>query len=192
LRTTTRSLAVTAAVLLALTLGGVAGSATSNAAPKKWVSVFCGSVLTWQKTVQSNTSKLDQTLNALTKSGKADLPSLRTKLVGYLDGVVRATDTLTRQVRAVGAPSVKNGAKIQSGVLGAFSRLRTVFLSAKRTAQKLPVDSAKTFSRDAVALGKRIQASANDVGAAFQALDKYSTKSLDDAAKKDASCKKLG
>jgi hypothetical protein len=192
LRTTARSLAVTAVALLALTLSGVAGSATSKAPPKKWVSVFCGSVLTWEKTLQSNTSKLDQTLNALKKSGKADLPSLRTKLVGYLDGVVRSTDTLIEHVKAVGAPNVKNGAKIQSGVLVALGRLRTVFQSGKRTAQKLPVTSAKTFSEDAVALGKRIQSSANDIGAAFQALDRYSTKALDDAANKDPSCKKLG
>ena len=181
-----------AALLLVLVLSGVAAGATQTSSPKKWVSVFCGSVVTWEKTVKGNTAKLDATLSSLNQGGKVDIPSVKGKLVGFLKGVVHSTDTMIKQIKAVGAPDTKNGSKIQSGVLSAFAQLRTAFDNAKKSAQKLPTGNAKAFSDKALALAKTIQSSANRIGAAFRALDKYSTKTLNDAAKKEPACAKLG
>lgn len=188
----TRTLAVTASLLLVLVLSGVASGAQKSATPQKWVSVFCGSVVTWEKTVKSDTAKLNATLVALKKGGKVDIPSVKSKLVGFLGSVVHSTDSMIGQIKHVGAPNVKNGSKIQNGVLSAFSQLDKAFKSAKSSAQKLPTNNAKAFSSKAEALAVTIQSSANRIGAAFSALDKYSTKSLNDAAKKDKSCAKLG
>jgi len=178
--------------MLVLTLSGVAPGATRTATPTKWVSVFCGSVVTWEKSVKTNTTKLDQTLALLKKSGPVNIPSVKSKLVGFLGLVVHSTDVMIRQIKTVGAPSVKNGSKIQTGVVSAFGQLRTAFNDAKKTAQKLPTGDAKAFSSQALALAKTIQSSANRIGSAFRALDKYSTKPLNDAAKKDPGCLKLG
>jgi hypothetical protein len=181
-----------ASLLLVLALSGVAAGATRNASPEQWVSVFCGSVLTWEKAVKTNTSKLDQTLNSLKKSGNVNIPSVKSKLVRFLGGVVHSTDVMVKQIKAVGAPDVENGEKIQSGVLSAFDQLRKAFSAAKKSAQKLPTDSAKAFSNKALALAKTIQSTSNRIGTAFRALDQYSTKPLNDAAKNDKSCLKLG
>jgi len=179
-------------MLLVLVLSGVAAGAQQSAPPKKWVSVFCGSVVTWEKTVKSDTAKLNATLLALKSGGKVDIPSVKAKLVGFLGGVVHSTDKMISQIKHVGAPEVKNGSKIQSGVLSAFSQLDNAFKSAKSSAQKLPTGSAKAFSTKAQALALTIESSANRIGAAFTALDKYSTQALNDAAKNDKSCAKLG
>jgi hypothetical protein len=192
LRTTTKSLAVTVSLLFVLVLSSAAAGATRNSSPQKWVHVFCGSVVTWEKTVKTNTSKLNQTLADLKSSGKVDIPTAKQKLVGFLGKVVHSTDTMVKQIKAVGAPNVKDGAKIQSGVVSAFGQLRNAFQDAKTTATKLPTSSAKTFSTKALALAKTIQASANRIGTAFRALDKYSTKTLNDAAKADVACSQLG
>ncbi len=192
MRSPIRSLAVTASLLLVLALSSVAAGAAQNASPKRWVSVFCGSVVTWEKTVKTDTTKLDNTLAGLGKGGKVDIPGVKKKLVGFLKGVVHSTDTMIKQIKAVGAPDVKNGSKIQSGVLSAFGQLRKAFDDARKSAEKLPTGSAKTFSTKALALAKTIQSSANRIGVAFSALDKYSTKPLNDAAKKDPACSKLG
>src|SRR5262249_11160224 len=159
LRTTTRSLAVIASLLLVLTLSSVAAGATRNASPKKWVSVFCGSVVTWEKSVKTDRANLDKTLAALDSAGRSDVPALEKKLVGFLAGVVHSTDTMLGKIRAVGPPDVKNGGKIQSGVLDAFKQLRKAFQDAKVTAQKLPTGNAKTFSTRAAALGLTVQSS---------------------------------
>jgi hypothetical protein len=192
LRTTTKSLAVTATLLLVLVLSSAAAGATRNSTPEKWVNVFCSSVVTWEKSVKTNTTKLNQTLADLKKTGKVDIPTAKSKLVGFLTKVVHSTDTMVTQIKAVGAPNVKNGSKIQSGVVSAFTQLRKAFQDAKVTATKLPTGGAKAFSKQAFALAQTIQSSANRIGTAFRALDKYSTDALNNAAKKDAACQQIG
>src|SRR4029079_4652497 len=114
--------------LLVLVLSSTAAGATRNSSPEKWVHVFCGSVVTWEKTVKTQTTKLDQTLADLKKkAGKVDVPTAKSKLVGFLTKVVHSTDTMVKQIKAVGAPDVKNGSKIQSVVVSAFTQLRKAF-----------------------------------------------------------------
>jgi hypothetical protein len=181
-----------ACMLLVLALSSVAAGATRNASAKKWVDVFCVSVGSWEKSVQKDRTNLDKTLAVLKTTGHANIPALKKKLVGFLGSVVHSTDTMIVRIRATGPPSVKNGGKIQSGVLGAFTQLRKAFQDAKVSAQNLPTGNAKVFARKAEALGLTIQSSANRIGSAFRALDKYSTAPLNDAARKDAACAKLG
>ena len=179
-------------MLLVLAVSSVAAGATRNASPKKWVNVFCVSVGSWEKSVKTNRGNLDKTLAGLKSTGHANIPALKGKLVGFLAKVVHSTDTMIVRIRATGAPNVKNGGKIQSGVLDAFQQLRKAFQEAKATAQKLPTGSAKTFAARAEALALTVQSSTNRIGSAFRALDKYSTAPLNDAARKDAACAKLG
>ena len=173
MRSTTKSVAVTSCLLLALVLSGVAAGATQNASPTKWVSVFCGSVATWEHTVKTRVAKLESTLAVQKKSGATKLPAARAQLVTF-------------------PPDVKNGDKIQAGVLGAFSQLAKAFDDARKSAQKLSIASKQAFAKGATALAATIQSSTNRIGAAFQTLNKYSTKELNDAAKKDKTCVKLG
>jgi len=192
LRTTTRTLAVTACALLVLALSGVASGATQNATPKKWISVFCGSVLTWEHTVKSNTTKLNATFKTLKSAGKADIPTVKSKLVTYLNGIVKSTNSMVADVKHVGAPNVQNGAKLQSAVLSAFALVQKAFNQTLSSAKKLPTGDAKAFEKQALALAKALQGNAGRIGAAFNPIQKYSTKELNDAAKATPACAKLG
>jgi len=192
LRSTTRTLAVTASLLLVLALSGVAAGATQNATPKKWISVFCGSVYTWEKTVKSNTSKLDKTFSALKQTGKADIPTVKGKLVKFLGGIVKSTNTMVADIKHVGAPNVKNGSKLQGAVLSAFALVQKAFGQTLSSAKKLPTNSTKAFQTKALALAKTLQSDASRISAAFNPVQKYSTKELNDAAKADPTCAKLG
>jgi hypothetical protein len=180
-----------ASMLLVLALSGVAAGATQSSSPKKWVSTFCGSVLTWEHTVKSNSAQLEKAVNGLKKGGTANLPAAKSKLVGFLGGLVKSTNTMIGKIRAGGAPDVKNGSKIQKGVLDAFAQVAKAFDDGKKAAQALPTKNAKAFQKAAIALAETIQSSTNRIGAAFSALSKYSSKPLDDAAKKDTACAKL-
>jgi hypothetical protein len=190
-RSTTGLVAVSSCLLLVLALSGVATGTTQSAPPKRWVAVFCGSVATWENTVKRGTAKLDNAISGLNQNGKTDLPAARARLVGFLAGIVKATDVLTARVKAVGAPNVKNGAKIQSGVLTAFGQMANAFDAGRKSAKALSTTSAHAFSKGAKAVATTIQSSTNRVGAAFTALNKYSTKALNDAARKDKACLKL-
>jgi hypothetical protein len=191
LRSTTKTLAVTASVLVAIALSGVAAGATQNASPKKWVSTFCGSVLTWEHTVKSDSAKLKNAVAGLKKGGKVDLHAAKSKLVGFLGGLVKSTNTMIGKIKSVGPPDAKNGSKIQKGVLDAFGKVAKAFKDAQEAARALPTTNAKAFSKAAVALAQRIQSSTSRISVAFSALSKYSSKPLDDAARKDVACAKL-
>jgi hypothetical protein len=187
----TRSLAVSASLLLALALSGVAAGATQKASPKKWISTFCGSVLTWENTVKSDSTRVANAVSGLRKNGKVDLRAAKSKLVGFLGGLVRSTNTLIGKIRAVGPPDVRNASKLQKGVLDAFAQVLKAFKDGQTAAAKLPTNTAKAFSKAATALARTIQSSTSRISAAFTALGRYSTKSLDDAANKDPACLKL-
>jgi hypothetical protein len=180
-----------ASMLLVLALSGVAAGATQNASPKKWVSVFCGSVLTWEHTVKSNSAQLEKAVNGLKQGGTGKLPAAKAKLVGFLGSLVKSTNTMIGKIKAVGAPAVKNASKIQKGVLDAFAQVTKAFKDGQNAAKALPTNNAKAFEKAALALAETIQSSTNRIGAAFSALSKYSSKPLDDAAKKDPACAKL-
>ena len=179
MRTTTKSLAVTASLLLVLVLSSAAAGATRNSTPRSGSTVFCGSVVTWEKTVKTQTHEAQPRRSATSRStGKVDIPTAKTKLVGFLTKVVHSTDTMVSADQGRRRAERKNGAKIQSGVVSAFTQLRKAFQDAKVAATKLPTNSAKAFSSKANALAKTIQSSANRIGVAFRALDKYSTDTL--------------
>lgn len=179
-------------MLLVLSLSGIAAGATRNATPKKWISVFCGSVLTWEHTVKTNTTKLDATFSSLRKTGKADIPTVKGKLVTYLNGIVKSTNTMVSDIKHVGAPNIKNGAKLQSAVISAFGLVQKAFNQTLASAKKLPTNSVSGFQKQANALAKTLQSSTSRLSAAFNPVQKYSTAALNNAAKADPACAKLG
>ena len=192
MRSTTRYVAVTASLLLALALSGVAAGATQTATPKKWISVFCGSVYSWEKTVKGNTAKLDKTFSTLKSAGKANMPTVKGKLVTYLNGIVKSTNAMVTNIKHVGAPNVKNGSKLQSAVISAFGLVQKAFTQTLTSAKKLPTNNLGAFQKQALALAKTLQSDANRITAAFVPVQKYSTAALNNAAKADPVCKKLG
>ena len=192
MRSTTRYLAVTTSLLLVLVLSGVAAGATQTATPKKWISVFCGSVYTWEKTVKSNTTKLNKTFSTLKSTGKASAPTVKGKLVTYLTGIAKSTTAMVTDIKHVGAPAVTNGAKLQSAVLSAFALVQKAFNQTLTSAKQLPTNNVSAFRTKALNLAKTLQSSANRITAAFVPVQKYSTKELNDAAKADPNCRKLG
>jgi hypothetical protein len=190
LRSITRSTAVTAC-LLALVLSGVAAGATRNATPKEWVSVFCGSILTWQKTLATTNTGMNKTFTQLKRTGKADAPTVKRKLVSGLTVMVNATGTMITKIKRVGPPDIDNGEKLQSSVISGLGLVRKAFTQAQTSAKKLPTKNIAQFRKQGLALAKTLQASANRIGAAFIPVQQYATKELNDAARDDAACKKL-
>jgi hypothetical protein len=194
LRSTPRTLAVLASLLAVLALSGVAAGATAkqSSTPEKWVSTFCGSLVTWEQTVKTSSTKLASTIAALKKkSGKVDVPVAKAKLLAFMNVLVGSTDKLVRQIKAVGTPSVANGDKLQKGVLQAFGQIDTSFKQARTATHALPSDP-KGFSKGALAISSTITASTSRVGAAFNALQKYDSTELEAAAKKTPACLKIG
>jgi hypothetical protein len=192
LRSTTRSAAVTVCVLLALALSGVAAGATQNAPAKQWVHVFCGSLVTWEHTVKSETAKLNTTITNLKKGGPVKLGDAKAQLTGFLGRVVGSTDTLVHTLQSVGAPAVPNGSKLQATLLKGIGQIRTAFANGKTAAQALPTNNRKAFGLGAIRIGQSITAAGNQAQAALSGLARYDSKALEAAFKADKACSSLG
>lgn len=185
-------MAVTSCLLLALVLSSVAAGATQNAPAKKWVSVFCGSLVTWEHTVKSETAKLKATIAKLEKGGAVNLGDAKAQLAVFLGRVVRSTDTLVRKLHTVGAPAVPNGSKLQSTLLKGIGQIRTAFVNGQRAAQALPTKNRTAFANGAIGIGKTITAAGNQAQVALSSLGKYDSKALENAFKQDKTCSALG
>jgi hypothetical protein len=191
LRSTFRTVAALASLLAVLALSGVAAGATQSVSPEKWISNFCGSVLTWEQAVKSDSAKLQKVVAGLKKSGQVNVPQVKRKLTGFLHQIVAETNKLVGKLKAVGPPSTKDGDKLQAGVVVAFGKVGNAFRFAEKAAKKLPTTSAKAFAKGAVALAEAVRSSVRQLDAAFSVIGKYSTQELVDAGNKDPSCKKL-
>jgi len=176
---------------LVIALGAAtAAEARAAATPQKWVSVFCGSIVTWEKAVKARSSTFEQAMRSL-NGHHTNLPRVRDQLVGYLNGIVDLSKTMVSNVHHVGAPEIKSGDQLQTAVEAALTMVVTSFQADVGKASHLPVDTAAHFRTAGVALGHEIKASSGQLGGAFSALSKLSTPALDSAAKHDATCKQL-
>ena len=191
MRSITRSVAITVCLVFALALSGVAAGAKRDATPKQWVSVFCGSIVTWQHTITTTSAKLNKTFAQLKRTGKANAPTVKRKLVSGLTVMVKATTAMIGKIKAVGPPSIENGAKLQSAVLSGLGLVKKAFTQALTSARRLPTKDPKQFSKQGLAVAKTLQGSSNRIRSAFVPVQQYATKELNDAAANDASCKKL-
>jgi hypothetical protein len=178
-------------MLLALALSGVAAGSTQNSTPKKWVSTLCSSLVTWEQTVTKEYAQLKTTVNKLKKSGNADPKAGKAELVRFLGHIVSSTNTLVHRLKAVGAPDMQNGDKLQSSLISGLGQVKKAFSDAKKAAQKLPTSSKKQFALAAQKLSVTVNSNVSRANGALSALAKYDTKQLDDLFKADAACMKL-
>lgn len=188
---TFRTLAVLVSLFAVLACCGVAAGSTATATPTEWMTNFCGSVVTWEQTVKTHSKKLQATITGIKKAGHVNLVVVKGKLVGYLGRIVSDTNTLIRKLKAVGAPSTKDGDKLQAAVVSAFGQVNKAFIAARASARKLPTTPARAFAKAAVALGATVQSDVNRVGASFNAIGQYNTEELSAAASSIPACQKL-
>jgi hypothetical protein len=192
LRSTTKSVITTGFICLALLLSGVAAGANQGASPKKWVGVLCGSLVTWEQTVKSETGKLKAEINKLSKAGPVNLGVARSQLTGFLGRLVGSTNTLLGKLKAVGPPAVTNGSKLEAALLKGLGAVNTGFQNGKNASQALPTNNRTAFSKGAKNIGLTISASGNQAQGALAGIARYDSKPLDDAFKANKTCSKIG
>jgi hypothetical protein len=117
-----------------------------------------------------------------------DAMRVRAALVGVLRADVEQIPRVERRLRAVGAPQVTDGAKLQAALAVALTKLTAIFTRAERQARSLPVRDLRAFTRQASALADGLKG----IGAAFSPVVKYDSPRLDQAANKTPSCVAIG
>jgi len=165
--------------------GGGGDSSASGTKPEAWASDVCGALLTWQKDLTSGSQQLGTDIRS-----SGDVKSIKTKLVAFLQDAELSTEKMVDEVKSAGAPSVKDGAAIQSDLEKGLSQASDSFDRAVTQAKKLPTNNPQALATGLGTLAQTIQSELTATGNHFSSLDtKYDTTELKQAMADEPSCK---
>jgi hypothetical protein len=158
------AIATVAAVPLLGLAAAPAGAKTVPAA--QWMTKFCTIYGDWIQTIQQASQEL-QSLSS-TADG-TDLTAAKNSLVEKLSQSIDATDTAVSDLEAAGVPDAQNGKKIDTMILTAVQRAKSVFQDAESSAESISITDAATFVTDTKKLNGDLSTGLND---AFSGLSK--------------------
>lgn len=182
----TKTIVLVCLLAAPLVVASRAGGAV-RPSPVAWLSVYCGSTLSWKQAVRSDTAKLEQEIKLI---NSANVGKVRAEFLSYLGTVANATTTVSNKLKAAGTPSLANGAAIEQIVTVAFGKLSGEFTAAAKKAHSFSYGPT-VLSAQAAALADTIHTDETNLGTAIQGLSKYSTPAFTAAGKKVPSCQKL-
>jgi hypothetical protein len=170
------------ALAVAVVLAGCGSSGSSDVSPATYVKSVCSAIGPFEKQVQSRSSALNLASIKSAAQGKAALHE-------FLSAVAADTDHAISQLKAAGVPNVSNGKAISTGIVDAFTQVRSALTNAANKATSLPTASPQAFKTAAAALGTGVQASMSRIGSSLGSLK---SPTLEKAASKEPSCKSIG
>jgi hypothetical protein len=173
-----------ALVALALTvvLAGCGSSGSSKVSPATYVKSVCSAIGPFEKQVQSRSSALNLSSIKSAAEGKAALHD-------FLSAVASDTDHAVSQLKAAGVPDVSNGKAISTGIVSAFTQVKTALTAAAGRTSSLPTANPQAFKTAAASLGAGVQASMSKIGTSLGSLK---SPTLEAAAAKEPTCKSIG
>jgi hypothetical protein len=178
-------LAATLAVAAAGCGGGDSSSSSSGTKPDEWASSVCGSLQTWEDDLQSGSRQLSADLRT-----SSDLKSVKQKLVAFLEDAQQSTEKMVSDVKAAGAPAVKDGPAIQQDLESGLTGAQNSFERAVTQAKKLPTNNPGALTTGLTTLAQTIQTELTATGQHFSNLEnKYDVSDLNEAMKDEPSCK---
>ncbi len=153
------------------TVPTAAAAKTTN---EKWVAGVCTSLGGWIQDLEKANDTLDSTLNTA-----KDAPALKQALVEFMKTGQTETRNLQKEIAALKAPDVKDGAAIQKTFNDAMTQLVGVFDGLLADAQKVGTGSLAQTSTDVDRIASGITDAFDDVAATFDKLDNYNAGELD-------------
>lgn len=182
--------ALLAASLVALSAcggddGGSAGGGGTD--PNAWAKQVCGAVGTWLEDVQTKSAAIGES------AGNAgSLKEAKTQFVAYFDELVERTDQMLGEIDEAGDPDVEDGEAIGDDFRQTIEPMKDALADARDQAKGLPTDDPQAFSQGAVKAGESVQREGENIGKAFDELDKkYDTAELERAFEDEPACGEL-
>jgi len=160
-------------------------SSASGTKPETWSATVCGALQTWEDDLKSGSQQLSSDIRS-----SSDLKSVKRKLITFLQNAQQSTDTMVGDVKAAGAPAVKDGPAIQRDLESGLTEARTSFQSAVTQAKKLPTNNPQALTTGLATLATKIQGELNATGQKFSDLEtKYDLGDLNSAMTDEPACK---
>lgn len=169
-----------------------ATKATTSNPPKtvneKWVAGICTSFSGWVKDIDDANTKLQASLGKFDAS-KDSPKDLKQKLVDFLKTGQTETNNLKKEVDALKAPDVKDGAAIHKVFTKAGVDLVKIFDSAVSDAEKINATTFQSVADSISGFEAKISSSFDEVSSAFDDLDNYNAPELEKVFSSRSECK---
>lgn len=154
---------------------------------EKWVAGICTSFSGWVDDITTAEASLQKSLDTV-----ASASELKKKLVDFLKTGQTETKNLQKELKALKAPDVKDGNKIQKIFVDASGQFVTVFDKTVSDAQKIDDSSLSKVTADLERFERQITDSFGNLDAAFSDLDKYQNADLETLFQSRPECSALG
>lgn len=156
----------------------------ANTANEKWVSGVCGSFTNWVNDLVSANTKFQ---NDLDKSS-GDSAAVKKLLVDFLKLGQTETKNLQKEISALKAPEVKDGAKVHKIFVDTSGNLVKVFDGLVSDANKISTASPSQTAADVDRLAAGISDAFDEAGAGFDQLDNFKLPELEALFDSRAEC----
>lgn len=157
---------------------------------EKWVAGICTSFVGWVQDIETANTKLQSNLAKFDVS-KDSPAALKQELVDFLKAGQTETKNLKKELDALKAPDVKDGAKIHQVFTKAGADLVTIFDKAVADAQKINASTFASVANDIDGFETKILESFDSVSQAFDELDNYNAPELEKAFESRPECTDL-
>ena len=169
-------------------------SVPTSAPPKtvneKWVAGICTSFTGWVKDIDNANTKLQASLGKF-DANKDSPKDLKQKLVDFLKTGQIETKNLKKEIDALKAPDVKDGAAIHKVFTKAGTDLVKIFDGAVVDAEKINASTFISVANDIEGFETKITSSFDAVSSAFDQLDKFSAPELEKVFSSRSECADL-
>jgi hypothetical protein len=182
-----RRFSVVALVVVGLVAGATTGASAGTVSPSTWAPKFCTAFTDWQKTITTKSDELSSALDEAATAGqspKSILSNARDQIASFLGDMVDATNDATSAIKAAGAPSSPNGAKIAAVFVTGFKAISKSFAKSRDQAQQLPTSSVQKFKVKGKELSVSMSAYGDTLSKNFSSIGK-----LDEEKKLEAAVK---
>jgi hypothetical protein len=164
---------------------GSNSSSSSGAKPETWATSVCGALQTWEDDLKSGSQQLSSDIRS-----SSDLKSVKAKLVAFLKSAERSSEKMVDEVKAAGAPAIKDGPALQQDLESGLAQASTSFEKAVAQAKKLPTNNPQALTTGLATLAQTIQGELTATGQHFSTLDsKYDLGDLNQAMAGEPACK---
>jgi hypothetical protein len=181
-------LAAAALVALVLVSGCGGNGEPEGREPGEWVADVCSAVTSWVDGVQEESSALGETAQ-----GVEDLEQARDQFVDFFDQVIDRTDQMLAATDEAGIPAVEDGEAIAEDLRSTLAPIQDAFEDARAEAEDLPADDPAAFQAGATEIGETVQEEAQEIGRAFDKLERqYDVPELDEAFEQEEACSAIG
>jgi predicted lipid-binding transport protein (Tim44 family) len=159
--------------------GGIAGGTVSA---QDWIKSACTSIGTWVTDIQKRVSTVSSQNPSSPEAGKK-------AITGFFDAVIADTGKLVDQLKAGGTPAVDNGDQIESTIVNALAKAKSLLERTRSRVQNLPTNNPHAFVKAIETMSRAVQSAFQRAGRQFANLR---SPELEAAAAKEPACRIIG